>query len=135
MKWNNDVSDILKIFLSAMAFIGRFDQPMTRGQINRMSEDIDLDKTDRRSFRCELPFEGWFNNLLPSNKVLTMLQKTCLHDVRLGYERSLLYASDRVCCGYLPAVGWNSASLARLPTLRVVGLGYPAPQMGGRMEI
>ena len=48
MKWNNDVSDILKIFLPAMAFVGRFDQPMTRGQINRMSEDIDLDKTHRK---------------------------------------------------------------------------------------
>ena len=63
-----------------------------------------------------------------------MLQKTCLHDVRLGYERNLLYAIDRVCCGYLPAVGWNSTSLARLLRLRVVGLGYLAPQMGGRME-
>ena len=48
MKWNNDVSDILKIFLPAMAFVGRFDQPLTRGQINRMSEDIDLDKTHRK---------------------------------------------------------------------------------------
>ena len=63
-----------------------------------------------------------------------MLPQTCLHGVRPGYERNLLYANDKVWYEFLQAVGWNSTWLVRLLKLRVVGMGYQAPQMGDRME-
>ena len=103
-----------------------------------MSEDIDRKKPIERvlpfSFAVYYPFERRFNYFPPTNKVPAMLPQTCLHGVRPGYERNLLYANDKVWYEFLQAVGWNSTSSARLPTPRAVGLGYLAPQMAGRME-
>ena len=49
-KWDNEVFEIMNFSLSEMLFICRVDQPMTRGQANKMSEDIDRKKTDRKGF-------------------------------------------------------------------------------------
>ena len=45
-KWDNDVPEILGIFLLAIVFAGRVDQPMTRGHISKLPEDINRNKTD-----------------------------------------------------------------------------------------
>ena len=45
-KWDSDVPDILEIFLLAMVIAGRVDQPMTRGHISKLPEDINRNNTD-----------------------------------------------------------------------------------------